>query len=328
MNKLVPLVFAMLILLTPAQADVTAVSSRNLIEWLFSIYPDYQYVEGSIQRTFDRCNPCTFYINVAHEQQFFDSLIFDMQAFGGTLGYEAGCITVTSADVALGYRELSRWCRNHEYYGYGSSPETQYVWWYGCGEVSQDCKDKKDGSCIGEQIQCYKRRTVVPSSVVAKMGTVELWRMSSASQFTPTIDLATILNTECREHLEACYNYNSLGYLSYRDKCNEDCLVPVVVTSNVNAGGFEATTTPTTLEYLPLGENPFVIPPPLETYYRFENNKCSAISIDPLDKTSNDYTTLEECMSNIYLPPPPPVDFPWAVAVVCVVLGIIAILYL
>lgn len=36
-----------------------------------------------------------------------------------------------------------------------------------------------------------------------------------------------------------------------------------------------------------------------EIYYRLDNNTCNAVSIDPLDRQSNDYGTLEECQSHI-----------------------------
>ncbi len=36
-----------------------------------------------------------------------------------------------------------------------------------------------------------------------------------------------------------------------------------------------------------------------ETFYRFSENVCSAVSIYPDDKTVNDYLTLEECQENV-----------------------------
>lgn len=44
-----------------------------------------------------------------------------------------------------------------------------------------------------------------------------------------------------------------------------------------------------------------VIPEEEETYYRFSNNKCTEIELLPSEKTTNDYTTISQCESNIVL---------------------------
>ena len=50
------------------------------------------------------------------------------------------------------------------------------------------------------------------------------------------------------------------------------------------------------------------------TYYRFQNNECTAVSLIPSEVTANDYTTLAECETHIVAPTPTPTPTPTAVS--------------
>lgn len=245
------------LILSPIWASIFAMSEdSNILSNLFSVLPDYLY-SGGLQKGFNTCNPCTFFITVDHESKLFDDVRFDIKVYGGTSGYESECITINSADWAISHTRKSDWCQNHGYWDIGYEPTNPD--WNSCNGYSSPLD-------VGDSIRCWKRRTVNPTYSTASYSSNLIWKMDSPDQYKGTENLAEILNSACRQNIEACYRYNQ-GEFEYVTKCNEPCKIGFSISSDVSAGGFDVKATPKVLTYstqqvIPVFNEPSDSPPP------------------------------------------------------------------
>jgi len=239
MKKLLFILLTLGLMLPVAHATILTIPpTQGLFSLpLFSIIRNFAMSGGQQQTYFDRCNPCTFHIQLLAERQFYKNVQMNVKAFGGTSHYETACIyTVTFPS----YGHFSEFCQAHGYNDYGYDPEHPY--W---------------NTCPGHEVRCWRRVSVKPSNVEIYHGDQQVWSMSALHQSTLSENIADILNTECRENIEACYRLYVLGDESGKDKCEkETCSVPFEVRSDVNGGGY-AIDTDLHIERYEVGESPF-----------------------------------------------------------------------
>lgn len=213
---------------------------------MFSIYPEYQYVNGKVMRYFERCNPCTVYLVIDDEPAFYESLVLNVR---GSVG---------------GVRQHT----NVYFYNQGSgrwdgllisSEGRQRVINAGCSisfsggqyvlTESHDSCCKKLGyegwfSDTGWN-ECFTTQKFDPN-IDMKLDGQLIWERKNGVEPKTTTNIYDTVNQRCE------YDINEfrkdVGAYHY------ECFVPIVSYSDVNGGGFEIELEPAVKEYTPCGE--------------------------------------------------------------------------
>jgi len=234
------LVFSLLIILL-----VTPISEARIIYKIesnpFSMYPDYQYNDGKVQKYFDRCNPCTFSIVVDDEKELFSEVMFEFSipSFSNSVGKSEACIPIEDKTHYLnGIGDRQEWqiatamdstfCQLHGYQDYAFYSNKWCKYTYECGRYS-------GRSCIGNEVRCFKYVSETSDWIEIKKGGILLARFENGDSVTKKqVNLAEYTNDYCYDSIMDCQKFG---------EC-DGCEVSFQAYSENRGGSFEVSDSP------------------------------------------------------------------------------------
>lgn len=192
----------------------------------FSIYPEYQYIQGKVQKYFGRCNPCTLYVVIDDEDKFFQELRLRVNVgFSDVTGYDCNCFSIIdlakrgwcNAPCGVCYKTSTWMCQELGYHDVGCSPEGYW------------------GNCKQCDVACYNFITTTSSLIELKYGNQLLFRATPNNIPTETENLAEIVNEVCGNHIQTEINERKAGQAHY----NYECRVPLTASADLSGGSID-----------------------------------------------------------------------------------------
>jgi len=206
-----------------ASAKVSVVDSESQP---FSAYPDYASISGQMQKYFWRCNPCTAYIIVSGESQFFETFTLNINPITSNCDVNTkiyGCVEITQSNVyTFQHYGNSQFCKNADWRDvtqYGNTWCSQSYWCW-----------KQDGQdCIGSKLKCEKYDCGSTNWISANIDGKEVYRYENGS-IVHNDELALIVDQKCSQEILACQKTG---------QCGAECKITVAFHSQSKYGSFD-----------------------------------------------------------------------------------------